>query len=184
MRVFFCFRCLLLIIVLVVPLIAQEQKPDGAEPVTKDEIRSLLEASQDSPEAIEQSNRELLAAVRARGVDFALSKEEEWSLDLLEASDELLEAIRAALSQEERELRLKIAELKRLYYQFANNYRKLDIASQTAALEAGKEFVRRFGEDKRLKDIVAYMTRTIPQLESMVRNLTRRTLPTVVRRNN
>lgn len=163
-------RCLLLGVAFAMPLIAQG-KSDAPGPVTKLEIRSLFEASQDHPETIEQTNRELLAAVKARGVDFVFSKEEEWSLSLLDASEELLEAIREGLPADEREWRLKVAEQTRLYYDFANNYRKYDIQSRVIALEAGKEFVRLYQGDEALREIVDYMNRTIPQLERTVRSM-------------
>lgn len=165
--------CLLLSIGLLMPISAQELTPNANGPVTSDEVSTILSRSPQTPEAIEKTNRELIAAIESRSVDFALTKEQEWSLKLLEASDELIEAIRTALTPEEREWKLKIAEQERLYYAFANNYKINQIESRREALEAGKEFIRRFSDDEWVGDIVIYMKRAIPQLERSIRFLER-----------
>jgi len=155
-------------IAVAMPLMAQDSS-DIPVPVTKDEVRSLFLASQDFPYTIEQTNRELLDAVRTRGVNFVFSTEEEWSLTLLEASDELLDAIREALPADEREARLRDAHRKKLYYDFTSNYRRNDVYGRTTALQAGKEFLRLYGSDVEFRDIAAQMRRMVPQLERLVR---------------
>lgn len=162
---------LFLLLAIAAPVCAQV-KPDG--PVTLAEIRRMLTAAEDSPELLESTNKELIAAVGSRGVDFVLTPEEEWALQMREASDELIEALRGAVDPAEREYRLLVKRQRGLYETFATNLNGYDLTSKNAALTAGREFVAEFAEDPNVAQIVAYMRRQIPSLERSVQMLERR----------
>ena len=149
------------------------QIPDDPRPVRIQEIRRALRVTTQTPEQIEKTNRELIEAVRTRGVNFALSKEQEWALGLEEASEELLKAIREAVPEQERQRLIKAREQEGLYYAFANNYSQSDINSRLVAIAAGREFVRRFRDDPNVAEIVAYLQRAVPALERSIRLIQR-----------
>ncbi len=143
------------------------------KPVRIQEIRRALRVTPQIPEQIEQTNRELIAAIKARGVNFALSKEQEWALSLEEASDELLRTIREAVSDEERERLLKVREQEGLYYAFANNFAQADVNSRLVAIAAGREFVRKYSSDPNVREIITFIQRAVPALERSVRSMQR-----------
>ena len=149
-----------------------QAKPEG--PVTLAELRSILTRAEESDELIEPTNRELIAAIEERGVDFVLTPEEEWALQLREASDELLEAIRDAVNPVEREYRLKVAKQESLYLAFAQNFSRNDLTAKNTALTAGREFLSEYSDDPNVAQIVTFMRRQLPSLERTVQALQRR----------
>jgi hypothetical protein len=175
MRLRFLIGSLLSTLVLAVCATAQGPAQEEPKPVRIQDIRRALRVTPQTPEQIGKTNRELIAAVKARGVNFALSKEEEWALGLEEASDELIKTIREALSGEERERLLKIREQEGLYFAFVNNYAQADIGSRQLAIAAGREFVRRYRDDPNVAEIIAYLQRAVPALERSIRFMQRPT---------
>jgi len=149
-----------------------QAKPEG--PVTLAELRSILTRAEESDELIEPTNRELIAAIEERGVDFVLTPEEEWALQLREASDELIEAIRDAVNPVEREYRLKVAKQESLYLAFAQNFSRNDLTAKNTALTAGREFLSEYSDDPNVAQIVTFMRRQLPLLERTVQALQRR----------
>ena len=166
------FRFLMCLVLLssafAVPLAAQETEERPQRPVTKREIRVSLALSPETEEGIEDTNKELISKIKERGVDFALSREEEWSLQLQDASEELIRAIRDALPAEAREQLLKKTEQNELYSAFSRNYTRTDPNSRLIAVAAGKEFLRRYRNDTDVSDKVAFLQRTIPGLERSI----------------
>jgi hypothetical protein len=169
MRLRFLIGSLLLTLLSLGYALGQPAGSDEVKPVRIQEVRRALRVTPQTPEQIEKTNQELILAIKARGVNFALSEAEEWALGLEEASDELIQTIREALTSEERERLLKVREQEGLYYTFVNNYAQADVNSKLAAIEAGKEFVRRFRNDPNVAEIVAYLQRAVPALERSVR---------------
>lgn len=155
------------------------QESEVPKPVTIHQIRRALRFTPETIEQVERTNRELIRAIKERGVDFALSKEEEWSLTLQNASDELVKAIRSAISAEEHERLLKIREQEALYYAFVNNYSQNDVTSRRIAADAGREFVRRYQGDANVAEIVAFLQRAVPALERSIRFMDRRSPITI-----
>ena len=149
-----------------------QAKTEG--PVTLAELRSILSRAEESDELIEPTNRELIAAIAERGVDFVLTPEEEWALQLREASDELIEAIRGAIDPAEREYRLKVAKQQNLYLAFAQNFSRNDLTAKNTALNAGREFIAEYSSDPNVAQIVTFMRRQLPSLERTVQALERR----------
>ena len=137
-------------------------------PVTLAELRSILNRAEKAPELIAPTNKELIAAIERRGVDFVLTPEEEWALRLREASDELIAKLREAVDPAEREYRLRVQRQQNLYDTFARNVSSGDLASRSAALSAARDFVADYADDANVAQIVAYMRRTLPGLERSV----------------
>ncbi len=170
MRRRFLIGSLLLSLLAATHIFAQK---DDENPVTIQQIRWALNHTPEVPEQIQKTNQELIEAVRRRGVNFVLSAEEEWALSLRNASDELVETIRTATPAEERGRLLMIREQKGLYDTFVNNYSRNDVSSKRIAVDAGKEFVRRYSNDANVAEIVAFLKRAVPALERMLRYLDR-----------
>lgn len=159
--------CTLLSIALAIPAAAQEDDHDP--PVTKREISVSLRLAGDLPENLEKTNRELIEEIRDRGVNFALSTEEEWALQLQDASPELIVAIREALAPAERQAVLDNTQRDGLYNAFMTNRGREDVASKQIAIASGKEFIRRYRSDPSQANTIRLMERTIPTLERSVR---------------
>lgn len=164
---------LFLVILVAIGAVAA-QSPSTKTPVSKHEVFTALEAAKDSDELIIRTNDELLAAIEERGVDFVLTPEEEWQLEMRDASDELLEAIRNAIDPVERELRIKTDRQQRLYTTFATNYNASDLAGRSAAVAAAREFLQEFSGDANVAEIVSFMQRNLPRLEQGVRMMEQR----------
>ena len=148
-------------------------QPKSEGPVTLAEVRSMLTRAEQSENLIEPTNRELIAAIEERGVDFVLTPEEEWALQLREASEELIEAIRSAVNPVEREYRLKVAKQESLYLAFAQNFSRPDLTAKNTALTAGREFIAEYSDDPNVTQIITFMRRQLPSLERSVEALAR-----------
>lgn len=170
MRFGVLFSIILLSICFAMPALSQDD-PTQRGPVTRREVRRWLTITQNNQELSDEANRELIAEIGKRGVNFALSPEEEWAFQLLEASDELILAIRSGMPTEQREATLKLNAQRKLYTAFATNRLTNNLDSQRSALEAGREFVQRFGSDPSVIEIVRLINRSLPQIERSVRLL-------------
>jgi hypothetical protein len=175
-------RLVLLSIAFAVPAAAQIDLKN--RPVTKREIKVSLGMANEIPAQVNRVNKELIAAIKKRGVNFVLSKYEEWVFQLQDASDELIKSIREAMSEEERARRLDETEREKLYYSFMLNHTRTDRASQQIALTSGREYVRRYKGKSGEAQNISLMERTLPTLERSVRRSTRRTRPVPVRRRS
>ena len=164
--------CLFLLPLVIV--VAAQAQSEPKNPVTLSELRRSLSAVETSEALIEPTNRELIAAVKARGVDFVLTPEEEWTLRLREASDDLIAVIRGAIDPAEREFRLNVRRQQDLYTAFATNYNRPDLASRQTALTAAREFVGSYEMDANVAEIVTFMRRNLPRLEQSVTLLQQR----------
>ena len=142
--------------------------------MTLAEVRGMLTRAEESEELIAPTNRDLIAAIEERGVDFVLTPEEEWALQLREASDELLEAIRTAVNPVEREYRLRVAKQESLYLAFAQNFSRNDLTAKNTALNAGRAFLAEYSDDPNVAQIITFMRRQLPSLERTVQALERR----------
>ncbi len=171
------FRRLIIAVALLTVSPAVFSQTTGTEkprdPVTRNEVRRWLAYTQDNVELSAEANRDLIAEIERRGVNFALSHEEEWSFTLLEASDELLEAIRNALPESERQAILDARAKRDLYNAFTSNLRLPDLQSRRAAYAAGQEFVRRFASDPTVRDQINNINRNLPFLDRSIKMLER-----------
>ena len=162
------FRTLLNLFLLLGVAVAAQAQLKANGPVTLAELRSILSRAENSADLIAPTNKELIDAVEARGVDFVLTPEEEWALRLREASDDLIAALRSAFDPAEREFRLRVAKQQDLYNTFVSNFNSSDLSAKTAALNAARDFVADYADDSNVTQIVAYMRRTLPSLERSV----------------
>jgi hypothetical protein len=144
------------------------------KPVTKSDVFTALEAAKDSTELLKKTNVDLVAAINDRGVDFVLTPEEEWQLEMRDASDELLAAIREAVDPKEREARINANQQERLYTEFATNYNANDLAGRQTAVRAAREFVQLYANDQNVAEIVTFMQRNLPRLEQSVTMMAQR----------
>jgi hypothetical protein len=173
---------MLMSIVLTIPAVGQIDLK--RRPVTKREITVSLSLANELPAQVLRVNKELIAAIKERGVNFALSKYEEWALQLQDASDELIKTIREAMSPEERARRLDESEREKLYYSFMLNHTRSDPTSQQIALTSGREFVRRYKGRPAEAQNIAIIERSLPALESAVRRSYRRVRTAPARRRS
>lgn len=171
MKLKILIRFVLLSIALAVPVAAQDEVRES--PVTKREVAAYLRLAPDTPEGIEEANHELIEEIKERGVDFALSFEEEWSLHLQDASQELIETIRKAMSPQEREKRLRRTEQLGFYNMFLTNYSRPDLTSKRIAVTAGREFIQRYKGDPEAAEKIRLVEQNLPALERSVRGMDR-----------
>lgn len=153
-------------------------------PVTKREITVSLGMADEIPAQVKRVNMELIAAIKKRGVNFVLSRYEEWALQLQDASDELIKTIREAMTEEERARLLNEKEREKLYYSFMLNHTRTDAISQQIALTSGREYVRRYKGKPGEAQNVSAIERALPSLESAVRRSYRRIRTAPVRRRS
>lgn len=167
---------IILILLSLVPVAYSQTVPlENDRPLTRREVRRWLTITQDDPEMSAQANLDIIAAIEQRGVDFALTPEQEWSFQLLEASDELIQAIRNGLPADQRQAILDAADKRNLYNSFLGNYARADLASRKTAYEAGQEFVRRYRADSSVRDQINFINRLLPQIDRAIRILERNT---------
>jgi hypothetical protein len=107
--------------------------------------------------SIEDINKQLIKDIQERKVDFRLSLEDEKSLKKIGASDSLIKAIRENFSK-------ILQEQIILYKKFTDNYNG-DFEQKKIALEAAKEFVKRYSYEAKFKDIIEYFKSNIPAFE-------------------
>jgi hypothetical protein len=146
----------------------------AVKPLTKSEVFSALEAANASEELIAKTNEDLIEEIAERGVDFVLTPDEEWSLQLRDASDKLLAAIRDAIDPKEREFRINVQRQQRLYNNFAQNFNGVDLASRQTALLAAREFLGLYANDPNVAEIITFMQKNIPRLQQSVAMLQQR----------
>ena len=174
MRLRFMIGSLFFTLLPVISIVCQPTQHSASDPVTIQQIRWALNHTPEIPDQIQKTNQELIAAIVSRGVNFVLTPEEEWALALRDASDELIKTIRNATAPEERVRLLAVSEQEGLYYTFVNNYSREDVTSKRIALDAGKEFVRKYRNDANVAEIISYFQRAVPALERSIRFMTPR----------
>ena len=113
----------------------------------------------------QEINQQLIKDIQKRKVNFILSSENETSLKKAGASDLLIKTIRESLSKEKQDL---INEQQALYKKFTDNYASKNPKQVKIAIEAGKEFVKRYKNDKDVKVIIDYLEENIPKLEERI----------------
>lgn len=111
--------------------------------------------------SINEANRLLIKQIQERGVNFKLELEEEKSFRKIGASDLLIKAIRENFSKE---FQYQID----LYKKFTDNYAGKTIEQKKIAIDAGKEFIEKFGDEEDNKDIIEYLKKVIPELERRI----------------
>lgn len=165
---------------------SQSADPDGfGSPVSRREVKRWLTYTQDDAELSAQANLDLISEIKKRGVDFAFSSEEEWAFKLLEASEDLLVAIREGMPEPARRAILEVKEKRELYTAFISTFSRVDLQSRKTAFDAGQQFVKRFASDPTVKEQVNFINRALPQLDRSIKMLERgNSFRPAFRRNN
>lgn len=137
--------------------VAQEDKCLLSESnfVTLKHILSKFRFTSRKTKSVEQLNKELIDEILERKVNFQLNAENEKSLKEAGASDLLLKTI-SENSQPEVE-----TEAMRLYKLYVDNYKSDDAKSLKIALNAAKEFVKKFENDECFKETVEHLKEAI-----------------------
>lgn len=161
------------LLILGVASVASAQSTN-VKPLSKSEVFSALEGANTSEELIRKTNEGLIKEIAERSVDFVLTPDEEWSLQLRDASEQLIEAIRNAIDPKEREFRINVQRQQRLYNSFALNFNAADLASRQTALSAAREFVGLYADDPNVAEIVTFMQKNLPRLQQSVAMLQQR----------
>lgn len=121
-------------------------------------------------ETTEEINEQLIKDIKERKVNFILSSEDEESLKKAGASEALIRVIRENLPKEIKEKIVLTNEKVALYRKFTDNYDG-NVSQKKIAIDAAKEYVKRYRDDKDDKEIIAYFTKVIPELESIVKSI-------------
>lgn len=107
--------------------------------------------------SVDEINKVLIKQIQEYGVDFTLSSDEEKSFKKIGASDLLIKAIRENFST-------KLREKIDLYKKFTDNYAG-NLKQKKIALDAAKEYVKKYSDEAEDKMIIDYLKQFIPDME-------------------
>lgn len=145
---------------LLIGVIGQEVQGQQEKPLNLQEIRKTLIFRSRPSKTTEELNEQLIAEIRKRKVNFILSSQEEESLKKAGGSEMLIKTIHEVLPEKTRGKIL-------LYQKYIDNY--YGTAEQIKiALEAAKEYVKKFSDDEVDKELLKYFKDVIPMLEKLV----------------
>lgn len=146
-------------------VLAQDKEKVSPEtPLTYKAIRQKLIFRSRVRETDAEISRKVLTEVARRKVDFVLTPEEADSLKAIGASKELIEAIKSSVPKERLVEIERLNEMTRLYNLYTDNFYKKTEKELKIAIEAGKEFIRRYKNDPEVKTQVDYLKSNIPIL--------------------
>lgn len=115
----------------------------------------------------QEINEQLISDIQKRGVNFILDSDDEESLKKAGANDSLIRTIKKNLPKEIKEKLVSVKEKESLYKKFTDNYAGT-LEQKKIALEAAKEFVKRYSNDEDIKVLIDYFVKAIPQLEKII----------------
>jgi hypothetical protein len=143
---------------------SKETELQKERPVTFNEVLTKLRFTYRINQPLEQLNMKLTAAVRKRSVNFLLSEKDKKALKEAGGSDELIKAIDDAIPPEKKERMREQIRLDTIYREnYDGNYEQ-----RKKAIEAGKEFLLKFGDDEDVKEFVDYLRNALPVLEERI----------------
>ena len=143
----------------------QTTKSNKERPVELQEILSKLTFTSRINHSFEELNKELVSAVQKRGVNFVIMDKDRQAIRKAGGNDELIKTVDAApkpkimlatSSLSPGDVRL-IDEENRLYNIILMNYKASDRVRLQKAIDAAKEFLRRFGDDPGAKTQVDWI---------------------------
>ena len=135
----------------------QEIQGQQEKPVSFEHIKAKLVFRSRISKSNEEINKQLIIDIRKRGVNFILSSVDTKILKKIGANDLLIKAILENLSKE-------LEEQIILYKKYTDNFNGT-IKQKKIAIEAAKEFVNKYSDNKELKDIIDYFRKNGPFLE-------------------
>ena len=156
---FFVFAVLFAIVFNAAAISAQTKKPfaDSGEILAEFTFTSSISKSK------EQINKELIEAVKTRGVEFVLLEEDEVSLRKAGANDLLIKAIFDNLTAEfEKNFK------ENLYSKFISDRSGDRLEIRKDQVNAAKMFLRLYGNSKEEKVLVDYFRENLPILEKQI----------------
>ena len=126
-----------------------------------EEILTKLNSASNNEKSLGEINAQLIKDIQKRKVDFILTSEDKKSLKKAGGSKLLIKSLSENVFKKEQDL---INQRQSLYKKFTDNYASKNPDQLKIAIEAGKEFVKRYtGEVDQL--IIDYLVKTIPILE-------------------
>ena len=131
--------------------------------ITLDYLLTKLESASPETDSKEKIIKELKGEIVERKMISALSYANEKRLRSVGANDSLIKTIRKNLSKPSEE------EIS-LYNSFITCYQSNNVEQTKKALEAAKEFVRKFENDGCHVELVKYFKEVIPVLETYIKN--------------
>ena len=149
-------------ICLPINLLGQQVQTQQEKPLNQQDILKVLVFRSLPRKSDKELNELLITKIRQRKINFLLSAEEEEYMKKVGGSDLLIKTIRENLPKE-------IEEQIILYKRYTDNYNG-DSKQKKTAIEAAKEFIKKYGDDKELKEIIDYLKEAIPDLETMIKD--------------
>lgn len=147
---------------------APQVEPKKDWPVTLGEIVRTLKFTSRQLHSIDEINRDLIAAVKKRKINFVFNDNVRKELKDNQANDALIKTVDKVLSPAEKTaLGEHLKVLTRLDAILRENWSKKDIESRQKVIQTGKEILEKFGNDKDedLKDMIKWLRDTLPRLE-------------------
>ncbi len=149
--------CICLLIFLVGQQEAQSQQE---KPVSLNDIQAELTFTSRISKSEDEINNLLIKDIRKRGVNFILTSEDAKILKKAGANNLLIKVIRENLPKE-------LEEQIILYKKYTDNYNGT-VEQKKIAIEAAREFVRKYSGNKEAKEIIDYFRQIVPLLEKQL----------------
>ena len=146
--------------------------PGKPPPLYFDEIVKTFRFGKGVRPSDAEISARLIEAVKTRGIYFILTDSERKELIEAGATRALVAAIDNALTASQKQKivaeQKEIAEIDKLYQIISNNFRSDEFQKLSLAIEAGKEFIERYGSDERVKEIVIWLKENLPKWERRI----------------
>ena len=147
---------------------AQEKAKVDEKPLGYQDIRTKLMFRSQVRESDTEMSQKIVSEIKKRSVDFIIKPEEVEALKKIGANNKLIKAIKHGVPEGKRKRLRQIDEINRLYVRFTENYTKKTVPEIRIAIEAGKEFLRLYGNDPEAKDQADFVRAVVPRLERKI----------------
>ena len=133
-----------------------------SEPISLNDITVKLTSTSRNGKSVDEMNQQLIKEVSKRKVDFVLDDKGAEILKKTGANDLLIKAVRENMA--------KKLEQFILYKKYFDNFEG-DLEQRKLALEAAKEFVKKYGDEEEQKSIIIYFNSAIEFFEKHLKKL-------------
>lgn len=141
-------------------LTSQQSQGQEERPLNLNDIQKVLVFRSRISVTTAELNYQLISEIRKRKVNFILTLDDEKSLKKAGGGDLLIKTIQENLPEK---LREKII----LYQKYVDNYAGT-LKQKKIALEAAREYVKKYSDSKDDKEIIDYFNAAIPVLEQHI----------------
>ena len=141
--------------------------PQKTSKVLYADILEKLRSGAGNEHAVSLASKELVRSIKAHGLYLAITDQERKNLVEAGATKKLLHAIDKASRVREKQ----IQEMNRLYQIVLDNYKFSDRQKLTAAINAAKEFVARFGAEEIAEPNTRWLKHILPRFEQRLQKL-------------